>query len=282
MASSTNADEKMKGLVALVTGSSSGIGAAIAIEYCRLGAKVTITGRNASKLNDVAQKCEEASRDKHKPLVIMGDVTDEEFRKKLVEDTVKHFGQLDVLVNNAGNFVSVPSEQNYGLSPLDSMLNIHVRVPYHLSKLAFPHLVAVKGVVINISSVCGVRPIGNIGLEYGVAKAAMDQMTKWFACELGPKGVRVNSINPGTIPTDIMVNAGMSDANADLVYAAAGPLHALKRVGHVDEVARVASFLASKESSFVTGSILPVDGGLLVMSQTIDEFKALAQEAAPK
>lgn len=266
-----NAEEKMKGMVAIVTGASSGIGAGIAMEYSRQGAQVTISGRKEDKLRAVAQQCEEASSQDCKPLVIIGDVTDEENRKKLIEDTIKKFGRLDVLVNNAGVFKGIPVEMNAGLALLDEMLDLHVRAPYHLSKLALPHLIESKGKIINISSIASSRMCSKVGLEYGVAKAGLDQITKWFAYGLGAKGVRVNSINPACIKTDIMANSGyLENPDCTFDWDTLGPLHALQRVGQVDEVARVAVFLASNDSSFVTGSILPVDGGFLVMPPELE------------
>lgn len=263
MAGVTAADtKKMDGKVVIITGSSSGIGESMAYEFCRQGASITIHGRDRKKLQAVQDECEKLTSGTQKVLPVVGDITKEELREQLIDVTVKFFGKIDVLINNAGYANVLPIEKNEGLKPLDDMLDIHVRAPYHLTKLCIPELIKNKGVLINVSSIAGQGTSHVDCTEYSMAKCALEQFTKWVAYELGPKGVRALNINPGVIRTPFGVNSGIrTAAEAEAAFKNASKMHALNRAGEPEEVAKVAVFMCSDDASFVSGVTLMVDGG---------------------
>lgn len=186
-------------------------------------------------------------------------MTSEDFVKQLVDDTVKHYGKLDILVNDAG-IVKVGSIETTSLEQYDEVMNINVRSIYHLTMLAVPHLVKTKGSIVNVSSVNGVRSFGGV-LAYCMSKSAIDQFTRCTAIELAPKQVRVNSVNPGVIITEIHKRGGMDEEAYQKFLERCKTTHALGRPGQVDEVANTIAFLASDSASFITGAQIPVDGG---------------------
>lgn len=245
--------------VILITGASSGIGAATAIHFSKLGGKLALTGRNASNLNEIAEKCIEFSKNSVPPLQIIGDVMIEQDCIKIIDTTIKHYGQIDVLVNSAG-ILEPGSIETLTLDSYDRTMNANVRSILHLTKLATPHLIATKGNVVNVSSVTGIRSFPGV-LAYNISKSAVDQMTRCIALELAAKGVRVNSVNPGVIVTEVHKRGGMDDKTYDEFLKRSAQTHALGRVGEAKEVAAAIGFLASDAASFITGVQLPVDGG---------------------
>lgn len=249
------------GKVVLITGASSGIGAATAKYLTELGASVVLTGRNADNLNKTGSECEAVG--KEKPFLLVADVTSTDDNVRVINKTIEKFGKLDVLVNNAGK--GLPgSIENTSLEQFDDIMNTNVRGVYHLTMLAVPHLIKSKGNIVNVSSVAGTRSFPNV-LAYCVSKAALDQFTRCVALELAPKQVRVNSVNPAVIITDFHNRLGMS-ADAYAAYLKSSEqTHALGRVGQPSEVAAAIAFLAGDTASFITGTCLCVDGGKNVM-----------------
>ncbi|XP_056013605.1 3-oxoacyl-[acyl-carrier-protein] reductase FabG-like isoform X2 [Ostrea edulis] len=256
-----SAISKLDGKVALITGASSGIGAGTAILFCRLGAKVSITGRNVDNLAETAAQCEKENG--KRPLTLSGDLTKEDFIKRLVDETVKHYGKLDILVNNAGILKS-GSIETTSLEQYDECMNTNVRAIYHLTMLAVPHLVNAKGNIVNVSSMAGIRSFPGF-LPYCVSKSALDHFTRCTAIELAPKQVRVNSVNPGVIITNIFKTLGMNEEAYQEFLELSKTKHPLGRSGEVEEVANAIAFLASDSASFITGVQLPVDGGRNVL-----------------
>ncbi|XP_038223003.1 3-oxoacyl-[acyl-carrier-protein] reductase FabG-like [Zerene cesonia] len=251
------------GKVVLITGASSGIGVETALDFSKLGASLIITGRNKTNLEEVAKQCEELSPKKLKPLTIICDLNKESEVEKLFEESFKRFDRLDVLVNNAGIF-GTGSIENTSLEQFDSIMTTNMRTPYYLTMLAVPYLIKSKGNIVNVSSVTGLRSFPDI-LAYCVSKAALDQFTKCVALELGPKGVRVNSVNPGVIVTGIHMRGGMSEQEYEAFLKKCSETHVLGRAGEAKEVSSVITFLASDAASNMTGATLPVDGGRHVM-----------------
>lgn len=193
MTSTTNSKKyDFTGKVALVTGSSSGIGAAIALQLAQFGAQVAITGTNSAALDAVAAKLRQASPNNQEPLVIAGNLLEEAFPSHLISQTVATFGRLDVLVNNAGTGSPKGALKDPELlTEFDRLFRLNVRVPVELTQLAMPQLEQTKGSVINISSGTSLRPYF---IAYSGSKAALNMVTQCSALELGPKGVRVNAI----------------------------------------------------------------------------------------
>lgn len=242
------------GKVVVITGASSGIGAGAAEYLSTLGAKLVLTGRNEENLKKVAGKC------KGEVLPLVSDVTIEADRVSLIEKTLKKFGKLDVLVNNAGigDFGGINSTS---MDAFDKVMNTNMRSVFHLTQLATPHLIKTKGNIVNISSVAGLRAFAS-ATSYCMSKAALDQFTKCLALELAPQGVRVNSVNPAVIVTNFVHAMGMDAAAYQDFLKKAVTTHPLGRVGSVEDTAYAIAFLAcNTTSSFVTGTNLAVDGG---------------------
>ncbi|KAG9465732.1 hypothetical protein GDO78_017831 [Eleutherodactylus coqui] len=182
------------------------------------------------------------------PLLVPGDLTDEAVLRGMVEQTVAHFGQLDVLVNSGG-ILAMGGIEDTTLQDYDRVMNVNVRSLLFLTQLAVPHLIKTKGNIVNVSSVNGQR------------SAAVDQLTRCAALDLASKQVRVNAVCPGVIITEVHRRAGLDEAQYTQFLQRTQHTHALGRPGTVEEVARTIAFLASDAASFITGVTMPVDGG---------------------
>lgn len=247
--------------VVIVTGSSSGIGAATAIKFSKERAKITIVGRNKSKLKNVSEICE---RNGSKPLVIIADVTNEEAAKKIISDTINHFGKLDVLVNNAGMFSPVSILDTNAIEKFDNILATNLRSGVYLTHLAAPHLVESKGNVVNISSAAATGIFMPENFAYCTSKAGLDHFTRCVALELAPKGVRVNCINPGPVKTDFIETVTMDKGEQDKIWADMEKTTALSKIAESEEVADLVLFLASAKAISITGSSYVIDNGALL------------------
>jgi NAD(P)-dependent dehydrogenase (short-subunit alcohol dehydrogenase family) len=251
--------------VIIVTGSSTGIGAGTALKFVELGAAaVVLHGRNVDALKNMKEQCEKAGQGKVKVHVVVGDVTDPEVREKLIKETVDKFGRLDVLVNNVG-FCNVPKTiVETPIEVFDKIMDVNIRSAIVLTQLAIPHLVQAKGSIVNVSSVGGIKALNHF-TYYGMSKAAMDHFTRCLAVELGPKGVRVHSVNPGAVPeTEIMSRESGTEIIKEHVNQLVH-VTPLRRVGRVEEIANLITFLASDNSSFITGIRAVADGGLILV-----------------
>lgn len=245
--------------VVLITGSSAGIGEATALYFAKEGASLVLNGRNIEKLNNLSNTCKSLSKIEE-PLVFACDVTEPNFAKDIIEATIKRFGKLDILINNAGILHKYESLQNMDFDAYAQIMNTNLTSVLKLMKEAIPHLEKTKGNVVNVSSFAGHRAIPTV-LAYSISKAGLDQLTKCSSLELASKGIRVNSVNPGVIITDIQKKAGLTDESYAKYLEHNKSVHPLGRVGHVNEVATVIAFLASDDASFMTGALLPIDGG---------------------
>lgn len=239
----------------LITGASSGIGRETARYLSSSGAKVVLVGRNENRLNRVAEEIKTAGSPT--PLAIVADVVKDS--KRIIDQTIAHFGKLDVLVNNAGINVEV-SVMDANIDIYDQVFNTNVRSVIELCKWAVPHLEKTKGNIVNVSSICGMVPVYS-STFYSMSKAALDQFTKCASNEFGRKGIRVNSVNPGLIDTPIFETVGMSPKEIAKFIEENGKKYPVGRIGNVSDVSRCIAFLASDRAEFITGTLLRVDGG---------------------
>ncbi|XP_045454139.1 estradiol 17-beta-dehydrogenase 8-like [Melitaea cinxia] len=240
--------------VVIITGASSGIGAQSAIAFSKAGAQVVMIGRNETKLREVASKCTN-------PLVIRADIAIDDDAKRIINETIKTFGQLDVLVNNAGLSNSLGSILEGDLmKSYDSIMSVNLRAVVYLTNLAAPHLIKSKGNIINISSVAGyLSPFSPQAISYCVSKAAVNHFTVCAAVELGAHGVRVNGICPGPVRTDFIANANYKSSwDHYTKYTVLG------RVSEPDEIADLIMFLASNKAKGITGSNYVSDNGVMI------------------
>lgn len=246
------------GKVVLITGASSGIGAATAKRFAALGASVVLAGRNMENLKKVASECK-VPPNIPSPHLVTGELTNEVDTKAILDSTLKHFGKLDILVNSAG-IIESGSIENTSMEQYDRLMNINMRSIYHLTMLATPFLIQSKGNVVNVSSVNGIRAFPGV-LAYCLSKACVDQFTRCTALELASKQVRVNCVNPGVVVTNLHKRSGMTDDQYQQFLTRTKETHALGRPGDPNEVAATITFLASDDASNITGSSVPVDGG---------------------
>ncbi|MDX6383001.1 MAG: 3-oxoacyl-[acyl-carrier protein] reductase [Blastocatellia bacterium] len=248
---SNNHERGLAGKVALVTGGSRGIGAAIAKRLAADGASVAITyAKDASAASDVVKAIE---LDGGKALAIQADAADVEAVKSAVEKTVATFGRLDVLVNNAGTAIPKPFEEAT-LEEMNRVIDINIRGVYVATQAALKHMKS-GGRIISIGSAVGERVAAPGLVPYAGTKGAVKMFTQALAREIGSRGITVNNIQPGPIDTELNPAAG--DWAVPQKAATA-----LDRYGHVDEVAAMVAFVAGPESSYITGANLTVDGGM--------------------
>jgi 3-oxoacyl-[acyl-carrier protein] reductase len=247
---SNNSTGKLAGKVALVTGASRGIGAAIARRLAADGATVAITfSKGADAAASVVKEIEGAGG---KALAIQADSADAAAVKAAVEKTVATFGQLDVLVNNAGTAIPKPFEEAT-LEELDLVIDLNLRGVLFATHAALKHL-GDGGRIITIGSCVGERNMTPGLAAYGATKGAVKMFTQGLSREVGARGITVNNVQPGPIDTDLNPAAG--DWAAPQIANTA-----LKRYGRVDEIAAMVAFVAGPESSYITGASLTVDGG---------------------
>ncbi len=247
-------NRSLENKVAIVTGASRGIGRAIAVELARRGARVVVNyNRNAEAAAEVVAAIE---ADGGRAVAVQADVSDFEQAAGLIKAARDAFGRIDVLVNNAGTtrdqLLMLMKEEAW-----DDVLRINLKSVFNCCKAAARPMVRQRqGRIINITSVSGIAGQGG-QTNYAASKAGMIGFTKSLAKELGPRGITVNCIAPGFIPTDLT-----SDLPEELVQQAieATPL---RRMGKPEEIAYAVAFLASDEAAFITGEVLTVDGGLV-------------------
>jgi NAD(P)-dependent dehydrogenase (short-subunit alcohol dehydrogenase family) len=243
--------------VALITGGNSGIGRATALLFAREGAKVALTGRDEERGKRVVEEIKKASGT---AIFIRSDVRIAEDCRQAVDKTLREFGRLDILFNNAGVYyphtvVDCPEEE------WDLTIDINLKGTYLMSKLVLPAMIAQGGgSIINNGSGWGITG-GNEAASYCASKGGVVLLTKAMAIDHGRQGIRVNCLCPGDVETPMLP----ADAKLRKIewkdYLAEASNRPLGRIGTPDEIARAALFLATDDSSFMTGAVLAVDGG---------------------
>ncbi len=243
--------------VALITGGNSGIGRATALLFSQEGAKVALTGRDEERGKQVVEEIRKASGT---AIFIRSDVQLARECKQAVDTTIRHFARLDILFNNAGVFyphtvVDCPEEE------WDLTIAINLKGTYLMSKLVLPAMIAQgSGVIINNGSGWGIAG-GNEAASYCASKGGVVLLTKAMAIDHGRQGIRVNCLCPGDVDTPMLAADAKLRGMEWKDYLAEASNRPLGRIGTPEEIARAALFLASDESSFVTGAVLAVDGG---------------------
>lgn len=248
---------RLENKVALITGGTSGIGEATAILFAKEGAKVTITGRDEKRGRAVAEKI---MRDGGEAIFVHTDVRRPEDCGRAVKETLSTYGSLDLLFNNAGVFFPHTAidctEEEW-----DLQMDINLKGTFLMSKAALPHMIERRhGVIINNSSGWGIAG-GDAAVAYCASKGGVVLLTKAMAIDHGRQGIRVNCICPGDVDTPMLPEDARMRGLKWEDYLAGCANRPMGRIGTTEEIAKAALFLASDDSSFMTGAALVVDGG---------------------
>lgn len=249
---------RLKDKTAIVTGAGSGIGRACAIALAREGAKVALVGRRRERLEAVAREIGGSA------LVLPADVSIQQEIDRVVEQTVSEFGGLSVLVNSAG-VLHIGTAEQITEAQWDETFNVNVRGVWLLSRAVLPHLRQARGgSIINIASVLGINGAPNRA-SYAPSKGAVVLLTKCMAIDHGQENIRVNAICPSFVETDLTAEVISKAPNPAAVRKERTAVHPIGRLGQPEDIAGLAVYLASDESSWVTGAAFPVDGGYLAV-----------------
>lgn len=245
--------KKLKGKVCIITGATSGMGKAIAETFSKEGAKLILSGRNVERGNALAQKLEDA-------VFISGDVSEPLYNEKLVNSAIKNFNRLDVLSINAGilglgNVVDLPE------TLWNTTINTNLSSIFYLSKYAIPHLQKDGGTILINASIAAYKSFPNHP-AYCASKAASVALMKQMAVEYAPK-IRVNAICPGPVDTPLIWDSAKAFENPEAAVQNAGKATLMQRLGTPDDIAKLALFLVSEDSSWITGTAMTIDGGIL-------------------
>lgn len=241
---------------AIITGAGSGIGRAIAIEFAKHGYFVFLMGRNKENLEETALRCRAGAS------LLSCDINDESAVKKRIQEAFSNpLVQTEVLINNAGIYRN-ESSQNFQTETWIEQLQTNLIAPVRLTSLVIPHFIkAKKGSIVNISSTLGLKPAPMTG-AYSASKAALNNWTLCLAQELGSHGIRANAVCPGIVDTPIHSFHHKDESTKKQIVDSMGKLQPLQRIGTPEEIAKAAYFLGSDDSSWTTGSLLSVDGGI--------------------
>ena len=248
-------NELLKGKVAIITGSTSGMGESAAYLFAKNGAKVIVTGRREKEGKRVADKIKKSGG---QAIYIQLDVSNEDNVKAMIQETVKKYGKIDILYNNAGieaqGLITSASEEE-----INKVFNINIKGVMYCAKHALPYMKKGSS-IINTASIAGLIGFPNLTI-YGATKGAVVSITRDLALDYAKNNIRVNCICPGIIWTDMVKKYLESAPDKEAVKKQLTLGTPLGRLGEPEEVAELALFLASDKSSFITGAIIPIDGG---------------------
>jgi len=249
---------KLDERVAIVTGGGTGIGQAIALEFAKEGADVVVSSRNMANLEKVAGEIKALGR---RSLAVAADVGVKKQVQNMVQQTVDKFGRIDVLVNNAG-MLRIATFLGMSEEDWDDVIDINLKGVFLCTQAVAKHMIEQKyGKIINISSICGRGGALGDGPSYSASKAGVIQLTQCAAFELGAYGINVNCIAPGLILTPMAHSTQETAEEFEQFIEERKSQAVLGRIGDPQDIAKTALFLASEDSSFISGQTIPVDGG---------------------
>lgn len=248
---------KLNGKVALITGGSLGLGKYTAILFAKEGAKVVITGRTEKTLKETVQ---EAKKEGLTIDYLVSDVAKEKDCKEAVDYTMKKYGKIDILFNNAG-VLPVGTTHETSVEDWDYVFNINVKGTWLMSKYTIPHMLnRGSGCIVNNSSILGLKAVPGVA-AYNATKGAVTQLTRSMALEYAAKGIRVNAICPGTIVTPMVDNLLDKFEDKKAAEELFTSFHPIGRLGRPEEIAHAVLFLCDDNVGFMNGTMLSVDGG---------------------
>ena len=248
-------DVRLKKKVALITGGSRGIGRAIAELFMKEGAEVVITSKNQKQLQQTSQEIGNS-------FFVVGDVRNENDVKNVIDKTIKKFGRIDILVNNVGVLPKMKPLDKITEKEWNEIIDVNLSSHFRFTKYVIPQMKKNGGSIINISSDAGLKAFENFYADaYTAAKAGIMILTKSWALEYAKNNIRVNCVCAAVVDTDMTRNFWLDTKEKRQITAAE---HPLGRIGTGEDVAKAVLYFASDDSSWTTGTILPVDGGVSI------------------
>ena len=246
---------KLKKKVVLITGGSRGIGKAVAELFMKEGAQVVITSKNQKQLQQTAKEMGNS-------FFVVGDVRNENDVKNVIDKTIKKFGRIDILVNNVGVLPKMKPLDKITEKEWNEIIDVNLSSHFRFTKYVIPQMKKNGGSIINISSDAGLKAFENFYADaYVAAKAAIILLTKSWALEYAKNNIRVNCVCAAVVDTDMTRNLWLNTKEKRQITAAE---HPLGRIGTGEDVAKAVLYFASDDSSWTTGAILPVDGGVSI------------------
>jgi len=243
---------KLSEKVAIVTGGSRGIGKAAAALFAKEGANVVITAKDQTRLENTAKELS--------VIAIPGDIRKDVDVQHVVKKTLEKFGKVDILVNNAGIFPKIKPLHEISESEWNEVIDVNLTGQFWFTKAVIPHMMKSGGCIVNVSSDTGLKSFANFEADaYSASKAALVLLTKAWAVEYAKYKIRVNCVCPGIVETDMTKPYLRNEAERSIAEAE----YPIGRIGTPDDVAKAILYLVSEDSSWVTGAILPIDGGAL-------------------
>ena len=246
---------KFKNKIVLITGGSLGIGKSIAKKFVSEGAIVVITSKDKIKLKQTSEELGDL-------FFVSGDIRNDTDVQNVVKKTIERFGHIDILVNNAGILPTLKSLDKISENEWNETIDINLNGTFRFTKAVIPHMKKSGGSIINISSDAGLKPFENFTADaYTASKSAIILLTKSWALEFAKNNIRVNCVSAAVVDTDMTKKFWLDTKEKREITAAE---HPLGRIGTGDDVANAVLFFAQDDSSWITGTILPVDGGVSI------------------